>query len=193
MPEILSKLLRAALWSHLNWLCRLIGIWADIHVFDRLDRQFRSAAPPRIRSGICGFVLCYSETNKRLKDWAKRWELPWSVACSSNIKEISFSQEKSKSSSQPKILQRIKLFSFNLSRYRKSGSTSSWSEPVAAKGSGLKLELCSLTNEYSNGFIYLETQNNLFGVWVLFRSIEDAKDETVASIFQRLSPRLILP
>ena len=69
-PDIVSKLLRASLWSR-------CAVWFESEQtpFPCTGRQLRSAALHRIQFGTCGFVhmsYVYSETNAWSQDWAKR-------------------------------------------------------------------------------------------------------------------------
>ena len=80
MPDIVSKLLRAAIWSR-------CAVWFEFEQtpFPRAGRRLRSAALHRIRFGTCCFVpisYFYSETNEWSKDWVKWWGQLWSATTS---------------------------------------------------------------------------------------------------------------
>ena len=68
---------------HLKLPCYLILIWADALFLERLINEICCFAKDSIRKmRICSYVMFYSETNELSKDWAKRWELLWSVTIS---------------------------------------------------------------------------------------------------------------
>ena len=127
MLEIVSKLLRAAIWS-----CCAVQFKSEQTPFSRTGSWFRSAALHRIWFRICCFVpmsYFYSETNDWSKDWAK-----WGAALVCiNILPIPF-----KNSFHIKkkwlVVQSIKAFlTLDLSQYRKSGGMFSSSKQVMAR------------------------------------------------------------
>ena len=148
IPDIVSKLLRAAMWSRCD-------VWFGFEQtpFPRTGRWLRPAALHRIRFGTFGFdpmscfvpmLYFYSETNEWSQDWAKRWELLCSATTSS------WFHRKKKWFVAARYLQSIKtLLTVKQSQYRKSDGTFSSSEPVAARSDcrrlGNALCLCSPT------------------------------------------------
>ena len=77
MPDIVSKLLRATIWSRCAVLFK-----SEQTPFFRTGRLFGSAALHRTGLGTCRFVplsYFYSETNDWSKDWAKRRDRLWSA------------------------------------------------------------------------------------------------------------------
>ena len=108
MPDIVSKLLRAAIWS-----CCDVQFESEQTPFYRIGRRLRSAALHRIRFGTCGFVpmsYFYSETNEWSQDWAKRWARLWSATTSGRFHWNLISQWKKILSSRPDIYKALKPF-----------------------------------------------------------------------------------
>ena len=67
MPDIVSKLLRAAIWS-----CCAVPFESEQTPFPQTGCRFRPAALHRIRFGTCSFVpmsYFYSETNHHRHQW----------------------------------------------------------------------------------------------------------------------------
>ena len=101
MPDIVSKRLRAVIWSSCAVLfefeqtpCPRVGCW------------LRSAAMHRIQFGTCCFVpmsYFYSETNEWLQDWVKQWALLWLATTSSRFHGNFNSNEEKNLSSLPDI------------------------------------------------------------------------------------------
>ena len=132
MPDIISKLLRAAIWS-----CCAVRFESEQTPFSRTGRRFRSTALQRVRFRVCCFVplsYLYSETNDWSKGWAKRWALLWSATTSCQFhRKFHFAWKKNWLVAA-RNLQIIKtLFTLELSQYRKSGRMFSSSEPVTAR------------------------------------------------------------
>ena len=103
MPDIISKLLRASIWSR----CAE----SEKTPFSRTGRRFTSAALHRIRFGTCCFLpMSYlnSETNKRSKDGAKRLALLWSATTSSRFHQKFHSAWKKRDLSRPEIYKSLK-------------------------------------------------------------------------------------
>ena len=121
MPDIVSKFLRAAIWSRCAVRCE-----SEQTSFSRTGRRLRSVALQRIRFRTWGFVprsYFYSETNEWSKGGGKRWARLWSATTPRQFhRKFHFAWN----------LQRIKtILTLELSHYRKSGSTFSSSEPAA--------------------------------------------------------------
>ena len=71
MPDIVSKLLHAAIWSS----CA-VQFESEQTPFPRIGHRLRSAALHRIQLGTWGFdpiSYFYSETNEWFQHWAKQW------------------------------------------------------------------------------------------------------------------------
>ena len=130
-PDIVSKLLRAAIWS-----CCAVRFESEQTPFPRAGRRLRSAALHRIRFGTCGFVpmsYFYSETNEWSKDWVKLLARLWSATTSRRFHRKFHITYKKKWLVAALYLQSIKTFlTLELSQYLKSGSIFSSSNPVTA-------------------------------------------------------------
>ena len=82
MPDIVSKLLRVAIWRSCAFLLE-----SEQTPFSRIGNWFRSpescsAASHMFQFGTCRFIpmpYIYTQTKEWSKDWAKRWALLWSV------------------------------------------------------------------------------------------------------------------
>ena len=130
MPDIVSKLLHAAIWSS----CA-VQFESEQTPFPRIGHRLRSAALHRIRLGTWGFdpiSYFYSETNEWFQHWAKQWAWLQSATTSCLFsRKFHFTWKKIIVAALH--LERIKNFlTFELGQYRKSGSTCSSSKPVAA-------------------------------------------------------------
>ena len=147
MPDIVSKLLRAAIWSR----CA-VRFESEYTPFPRTRHRFRPAVLHRIRFGTCGFdPMSYF----LLRDqWLieRLSEAMGAALVGNNFSPIpskfSFHMKKKKWLVAARNLQSIKtLLTLELSQYRKSGSMFSSSEPVAARSDcrrlGNALCLCS--------------------------------------------------
>ena len=152
MPDIISKLLRATIWSR----CAAVWFESEQTPFPWTGRRLRSAALHRIRFGTCGFVpmsYFYSGTraNEWSQDWAKQWAWLWQATTSGESGRFHGNSwpfpKKKKPVVTAQYLQSIKTFlTVELIQYSKSGSTFSSSESVAASSDcsrlGNKLCLC---------------------------------------------------
>ena len=135
MPDIMSKLLCAAIWS---WC--VVWFESEQTPFPRTGSRLRSAALHRILFGTCCFVpmsYFYSGTNEWSQDWVKLCCFGQQQLLANSI-GISFPNEKN-SVVTAWYLQSIKTFlTVKLSQYSKSGSTFSSSEQVAASSDWLR-------------------------------------------------------
>ena len=109
--------------------------------------RLRFAALHRIEFRAYCFVpmsYFYSETNEWSQDWAKRWARLWSATTSRQFHRKFHFKKKKKWLVAGLYLQSINTFlTVKLSQYRKSGSTFSSSEPVAARSDCCRLgKLC---------------------------------------------------
>ena len=146
-PDIVSKLLRAAIWSR----CA-VRFESEQTPFPRTGRRYRPAALHRIRFGTWGFVpMSYfnSETNEWSKDWAKRWARLWLAATSRQFHRnfkfhftwktnwlVAARYDVAISTKYTYTLQSTKTVTYltvELSQYNKSGSTFSSSEQVVTR------------------------------------------------------------
>ena len=136
MPDIVSKLLRTAIWS--SCAVQLESEHCEQTPFPRTGHQLRSAALHRILFWTWGFdpiSYFYSETNEWLQDWAKWWATLGVASVCNNFlpiqSKISFHMKKVITAALH--LESIKTFlTFELSQYCKSSSTCSSSKPVEA-------------------------------------------------------------
>ena len=131
MPDIVSKLLRASIWSS-------SAVWFELEQtpVSLTGRGFGSVALHRVLLGICCFVLMsyfYSETYEWSKKWAKLWSLLWSATTFCQFYWKFHLASNKKWFVAAWYLKSIKpLLTLELSQYGKSGSMFSSSEPVAA-------------------------------------------------------------
>ena len=107
MPDIVSKILRAAIWSR----CA-VRFESEQTPFPRAGRRLRSAALHRIRFGTCGFVPMSYFTQRPMTD--RKIErsygrgFGWQQLLANSI-EIFISHEKKSDSLRPKIYKALKL------------------------------------------------------------------------------------
>ena len=119
--DIVSKLLRSAIWS-------CCAVWFESEQIPFLGqlRRFRPAALHRIRFGTCCFVpmsYFYSEGNEWSKDWAKWWPLLWLATASCHFHRNFHCTWKKKWLVKTRNLQSIKtVLTLELSQFCKSGS-----------------------------------------------------------------------
>ena len=137
MPDIISKILRAAIWSR----CA-VRFESEQTPFPLAGRRLRSAALHRIWFGTCCFVpmsYFYSETNEWLQDWAKRQALLWSALTRQQLLadsiKIFISHEKKSDSLRPDIYKALKPFWLSnwvsIARVVAHFPQASWSRPAA--------------------------------------------------------------
>ena len=116
MPEIVSKLLRAAITG------RAVRLESEQTPLSQTSRQFRSAALHRIRFGTREFVptshgtpYFHSQTNEWSKHWAQQFMWLWLVTSARKLHRNFISHEKILVSDSSRNLQSIKPFDSRIS------------------------------------------------------------------------------